>query len=314
MLKHPRLIGDTNPTYAAHWLNKRCEEGKTRRFVSHLEDNPLYFDDYGALTPAGETYIAGLDALTGSRYERLRLGLWVGVENAVYGTFDRERQVVDLETGLTWQDSAAGADYGRVHKAGSVSLTKDQYGRVWVREAWGQPDLEHGETTAMQLASQVRRFNLRKIGTDPTTDLLIGLLKSKYSIQTAKLAEGSRQHRIDLTQRYMRSFTGGAVPSLKDEMEMRWPVPGLGRSDSYGILFVKGAPGIDELCDQLEAYHYEHKQSDIKDEMVVARIGEDLVAALENGIWAMDEYPTPDYSKPLASSAAPAWGSPRVSR
>ena len=313
VLPNPRIIGDCNPTFGAHWLNKRCEAGVTRRIVTRLEDNPEYYHRDGTPTEAGLRYLVVLDRLTGSRYQRFRLGQWTGVENSIYGTFDRDRQVVDLEEGLTWQDGALGSDWGRVHKAAGVAITKDQYGRAWVREAWAKPDVEHGETTASESARLIRSYGLKKVGGDPNADPLLGLIKSKANRIMASVAEGSRQHRIDLTGRYMRVFTGGAVPSLQDEMQMRWPVPVPGRPDSYGLLFVKGAPGIEEMCDQIEAYHFEHKVSDTKDDMVVVRLDEDLVAGLENGIWALDEMAAPDYSQPLPPVSV-GWEKPRVAR
>ena len=289
MLPHPIFMADCNPSYDKHWVLQRIYRGGVEHIKTTLKDNPAFYDDDGEPTERGRAYIDSLSGLTGSRYQRLVLGEWVGVENAIYETFDRNHQVVDLEPGLTWSDSALGSDYGRVHKAAAVALTKDQYGRVWVREAWGEPDRENGETTALQSARLIRQFALRKVGGDPNQDPLIGLIKSKAGRLTASVAEGARQHRIDLTSRYMRAFTGGAVPSKADEMAMRWPVPVPGRPDSYGILFVKGAPGIDELCDQLEAYHYEHRLTETRDDMIVARVNEDLVAGMENGIWALDE-------------------------
>lgn len=304
VLPNPRIFGDCNPTYGTHWVNRRAEAGLMRRIVTRIEDNPEYFDEDGTPTEAGRRYLAMLDRMSGSRYKRYRLGEWAGVENAIYETFDRDQQVVDLEPGLIWRDSAFGADYGRVHKAAGVALGKDQYGRVWVREAWGKPDLEHGETTAGQIAGMVRRYGLKRGATDPTTDTFIGILKH-HNVQRTKLAEGDRQHRIDLTSRYMRVFIGGAVPSLKDEMEMRWPVPEPARPDSYGLLFVRGAPGIEELCDEIAAYHYAHLETPTKDSMVVVRKDDDLVAALENGIWALDEYGIdvqPDYFGGLKSA------------
>lgn len=309
VLPNPRIIGDCNPTYGTHWVNRRAEAGMMRRIVTRIEDNPEYYTASGQLTEAGERYLSLLDRMSGSRYRRYRLGEWAGVENAVYETFDRSMQVVDLEPGLIWRDSAFGADYGRVHKAAGVALTRDQYGRIWVREAWGRPDLTNGDTTASQIASMVRRYALKRGATDPTTDTFIGVLKH-HSVHRTKLAEGDRQHRINLTERYMRVFTGGAVPSLRDEMEMRWPLPEVGRADSYGLLLVKGGPGIEELADEIEAYHYAHLETPTADRMIVVRKDDDLVAALENGIWALDEYGAdvqPDYSRPLPAASA-NWG------
>ena len=47
------------------------------------------------------------------------------------------------------------------------------------------------------------------------------------------------------------------------------------------------------MAEQLELYHYEHKTSDVKDEYVVARVNEDLVAALEYAIEELETAPPP---------------------
>lgn len=100
-----QLIMDCNPAGDKHWLKLRCNDGKTKLIESRHEDNPRLFeecsaDDDGALpywdvpsgfvkvTERGADYIAILDALTGVRYKRLRLGLWVSAEGIVYEEFD----------------------------------------------------------------------------------------------------------------------------------------------------------------------------------------------------------------------------------
>lgn len=85
VLSFQQLIGDTNPDAAEHWLNQRCLKGKTVMVDSRHEDNPVFFDDDGTMTDLGRDYIGRLDALTGVRHARLRLGLWVSAEGAIYG-------------------------------------------------------------------------------------------------------------------------------------------------------------------------------------------------------------------------------------
>jgi PBSX family phage terminase large subunit len=90
-----QLLADCNPDAPHHWLNVRCEAGKTLMFESRHEDNPLLFDDDGNLTEIGTAYIGKLDNLTGVRYQRLRRGLWVAAEGLIYEEWDPVRHLVD---------------------------------------------------------------------------------------------------------------------------------------------------------------------------------------------------------------------------
>lgn len=102
VLPYQQIIGDCNPDGPSHWLNVRCTAGKTVRLVSRHEDNP-------SVTP---DYIARLDALTGYRYKRLRLGLWVAAEGMYFDEWDPEVHVVkpfDIpKDWVRWM----GVDYG----------------------------------------------------------------------------------------------------------------------------------------------------------------------------------------------------------
>ena len=106
-----------------------------------------------------------------------------------------------------------------------------------------------------------------------------------------------------MTGRLFNTFPGGLVPAFYEDMRNAAPRTVVTMPDSPGLFLVKGAPGIDELAEQLELYHYEHKTSDVKDEMVVARINEDLVAALEYGIEELETAPAP--LKPQQTMAMP---------
>lgn len=91
-----QLIADTNPDTPTHWLKQRVDRGQTVIYESRHEDNPVYFDDSGAMTPAGREYIEGkLDKLTGPRKLRLRAGLWVAAEGVIYEDWDPAIHVVD---------------------------------------------------------------------------------------------------------------------------------------------------------------------------------------------------------------------------
>jgi PBSX family phage terminase large subunit len=97
-----QLLMDCNPAGDTHWLKLRANDGKTKLIESRHEDNPVLFD-YDPLTGThtvterGAAYIAKLDSLTGVRYKRLRLGLWVSAEGVIYETYDPAKHVVDWE-------------------------------------------------------------------------------------------------------------------------------------------------------------------------------------------------------------------------
>lgn len=104
-----QLLMDCNPAGDKHWLKLRCNDGKTRLIESRHEDNPRLFDEVRdetgevieyKVTKYGAKYIGILDNLTGVRYKRLRLGLWVSAEGIVYEEFDPALHVLDWEFDL----------------------------------------------------------------------------------------------------------------------------------------------------------------------------------------------------------------------
>lgn len=95
VLPYQQLIADCNPDAPTHWLKHRCDIGQTVMLYSRHEDNPLYFDSRGNVTPRGQEYLATLDALTGVRKERLRYGRWVAAEGVIYEDWNPVVHVLD---------------------------------------------------------------------------------------------------------------------------------------------------------------------------------------------------------------------------
>lgn len=89
-----QLIMDCNPAGDKHWLKLRADEGTTILIESRHEDNPRLFNEDETLTERGAKYIHILDSLTGVRYKRLRLGLWVSAEGIIYEEFDPYKHVL----------------------------------------------------------------------------------------------------------------------------------------------------------------------------------------------------------------------------
>lgn len=276
------LVMDCNPSSRTHWLNVKCDEGKIHRIKTRLQDNPAYFEADGTPTQKGQAYLNTLDSLTGARYERLRLGLWVGVENAIYPHFSRETHIRDMEPGLSFVTGAIGVDYGRRHLSAAVVVSVDQFGRRWVREAWGEPSDDHGIQLMRQIGRLKGSYRIYRGMTDPNQDVLAGQLGFKLADGSA----GSRNRRTQLVGRLFNTFPGGRVPPLRMELNeerflAEFPQPPFNEPDSPGLLFVKGMPGIEELAEEIESYHEVFVQNDVKEDYVVSRIDDDLVASLE---------------------------------
>lgn len=84
-MPYQQIIGDTNPDTSSHWIKQRANRGRLKLLPSRHDDNPT-------LTPE---YMARLDALTGVRHKRLRLGLWVAAEGIIYEGWDQAVHLVD---------------------------------------------------------------------------------------------------------------------------------------------------------------------------------------------------------------------------
>lgn len=91
---YTQVIGDCNPSHPQHWILSR----KTLRLLtSKHEDNPTLWDNVTKKwTKRGIRTMEILDSLTGVRYKRGRLGLWVAAEGQVYD-FDYSLHLVKKE-------------------------------------------------------------------------------------------------------------------------------------------------------------------------------------------------------------------------
>lgn len=83
-----------NPGPPTHWIKQREASGRMVLLTSVHEDNPTLYQG-GQLTTQGAAYMAKLDALTGVRYQRLRLGRWVAAEGAIYEDWNPSVHLID---------------------------------------------------------------------------------------------------------------------------------------------------------------------------------------------------------------------------
>mgnify|MGYP001613258647 FL=1 len=113
IMPYQQIIADCNPGDPTHWLNLRCRDGQTERYCSKHEDNPRYFDQSTMTwTPVGMAYLATLDALTGARYQHLRLGVWAAAEGQYFSDWDPAKHVCEpFDLPAHWTRWVA-VDYG----------------------------------------------------------------------------------------------------------------------------------------------------------------------------------------------------------
>ncbi len=84
-MPYTQILADMNPVDPGFWLYQREAAGKVVFLHARHEDNP-------SITPER---IAALDALTGYRYQRLRLGLRVAAEGMYFEEWDPAKHIVD---------------------------------------------------------------------------------------------------------------------------------------------------------------------------------------------------------------------------
>lgn len=170
----PMLFGDCNPADPEHWILKRHAAGVLTMLKSKHEDNPSLYDEGSTLTDQGKRTMATLDALTGARYSRLRLGEWViGDEDEAYipsmtlwdacqGTLPAFSERDPIVCAL---DASVDGD-----TFGIVGVGKHPSGGLCVRlvMAWvpnGQP-LDYA-TIEAEIREMAKRLNIYQIAYDP---------------------------------------------------------------------------------------------------------------------------------------------------
>jgi phage terminase large subunit len=126
---YAQVMGDCNPSYPQHWIRNRA---RLRLFYSRHEDNPTLFDPVtGQITERGKLTMAALDALTGVRYKRGRLGLWVAAEGQVYEEYDDAVHLVNrFEIPLDWRRFRS-VDFGYTNPFSCSWYAMDPDGRLY---------------------------------------------------------------------------------------------------------------------------------------------------------------------------------------
>lgn len=126
---YSQIMGDCNPGPPTHWILHRPT---LKVFYSRHEDNPTLFDpETGERTARGNVTMAVLDALTGVRYKRGRLGLWEAAEGQVYEEFNPAIHLIDrFEIPSTWRRFRI-VDFGYTNPFVCLWVAVDHDGRMF---------------------------------------------------------------------------------------------------------------------------------------------------------------------------------------
>jgi len=122
----PMVFGDCNPGAEDHWIIRRRDAGTMTLLESKHVDNPTLYTENGQLTEQGKRSMAALQRLTGVRYQRLYLGLWVGAEGAYFGQLDDRIHVLpETKKPPAYWTVWGALDYGFQHPLSFGVLGKD---------------------------------------------------------------------------------------------------------------------------------------------------------------------------------------------
>lgn len=137
VMPYQQLMGDTNPDAPNHWIKRRDSQGALTLRQSVHKDNPVLWMG-GNWTERGAQYMARLMALTGVRYKRLYLGLWVATEHMIYDMWNpRIHRPNRFPLYKSWRRFIV-VDFGFANPFCAIWFAVDQQGRlVGYRELYG---------------------------------------------------------------------------------------------------------------------------------------------------------------------------------
>ena len=159
----PQQFGDCNPGPAKHWILERAKANSLIKIDSKHEDNPILFNqDTKEITEQGVRSLAQLDKLTGSRHKRLRLGLWVSAEGAVYeDDFEFGIHVIQRSELPTMQRHFRVIDFGFTNPFVCLWAGTDYDGRLYVyREHYKTKTLVEDHARVINNFTQAYEFTL----------------------------------------------------------------------------------------------------------------------------------------------------------
>lgn len=214
-MPYQQIISDGNPSGPRHWMNRRCNEGKTRRITSTHKDNPVYWDTRkGDWTDVGRQYVQTvLAGLTGVQRKRLFEGVWAAAEGLVYSEFNPEQHVKTVDT-TGWR-TVLGVDVGTrnptvilvAHVAGDgrIHISRELYRRnmsasdilaaIQQFDADHDPDVVYIDPSAKGYIDDLHREG---INVEPAVnDVLVGIQRVHAQFQTGLTFDPSCTDTID---------------------------------------------------------------------------------------------------------------------
>jgi PBSX family phage terminase large subunit len=186
VIPFPQVFGDCNPSGSQHWILQRSKAGKMKLLTSVHADNPMLVDGEGNVTTQGKRTFETLDALTGVRYKRLRLGLWATAEGAVYDSFDNAVHVKERELS-EFIYFALAIDEGYTNPAVILMVGVDSDKRWHIFKEFYQRGVLQ-ERVCNQASEWKSKYNCQLVAVDASAAGLIADLKN-YGIP-AKAAKG----------------------------------------------------------------------------------------------------------------------------
>ena len=179
------IIYPTNPDAPGSWVNRRANDGLAKRMVCYHKDNPSLWDmQTKDWTPKGRQFMQTLKRYTGVQYDRHVLGLWRGIEGAVWENYDQNIHIIDAprradgtpewkELGL--KDFFGAMDWGFT-APGSLSIYGRDNDKRLVRVAQIYQTKRQLEWWAERVVELDMEFGLTRIVCDPSRPDAIALV------------------------------------------------------------------------------------------------------------------------------------------
>jgi phage terminase large subunit len=220
-VKHPQLYGDCNPSGSKHWIRELARRGDLTLLVSKHKDNPTLYRKDGTYVEDGEIVngfrvvvggqrrMAALEKLTGVRGKRLRIGLWVTAEGAVYDNFDASIHVCvrDASEMKLWYLTL---DEGFTNPAVILQVGSDSDGRWHVFKEFYQG----GQLQETVVKEAVRWFKERQTRVVCVDEAAAGLIAGLVAVGLpARGGKGRVKDGIDRIQNRL-SVAGDGKPRL----------------------------------------------------------------------------------------------------
>lgn len=217
-----QIIADANPSYPQHWLNQRCNDGRTRRIISVHKDNPAYWDaKRNDWTPLGKQYVlTTLGDLTGVERDRLLEGKWVLAEGLVYPTFDTA--MIRAEDVHGWR-TVMGCDIGSTNPTAILTGHVAGDERLHISHEVYRRDLSSDDIIDL-ITTEADRCKPEAIYIDPSAKGVIKSLTDKgYKARTAKndVLEGVRQVKSVLKRGF--SIDSSCTETIREFGEYAYP-------------------------------------------------------------------------------------------